>query len=319
MKKITIASTLLLLTVHAAIAQIEKVPFGDFEHWTVRYIDESGIIGGKTRCLYAIGQTDTIRRNVPYRYEGVYAPGHNPWSVSNAYAKVSGIEKASGTTRPERRGNGMCCRMDAKLEEVVVFGFIDIKVLVNGTIFTGKTIEPIRSAKDPYSNIDFGVPFTRKPQSMLLDYKAIISNEQTVTYAKGFGRPKTIAGHDEAEMYVLLQKRWEDSEGNIHALRIGTGAYRVSTSQPNWVNDFEVPIHYGDISKEPYYTSYMGLSKPYRALNSKGKIVPIQEEGWGSPQDEPTHIIIVLTSGCYEAFVGHNGNSFWVDNVRLKF
>lgn len=319
MKKTAIASILYMFATGAAIAQTENVPFGDFEHWTVRYINESGIIGGQTKCLYAIGKTDTIRKNIPFRYEGVYGEGHNPWSVSNAYAKVSGIEKGSGTTIPERRGNGVCCRMDAKLEEVVVFGFIDIKVLVNGTIFTGKTIEPIRSAKDPYSNIDFGVPFTRKPKALIVDYKAIISDEETVTYAKGFGKPKKIKGHDEAEMYVLLQKRWEDSSGNIHALRVGTAAYRVTKTQSTWVNDFEVPVHYGDISGESYFKEYMGLNKPYRALNSKGKIVPIMEDGWGCEQDQPTHIIIVLTSGCHEAFVGHEGNSFWVDNVRLKF
>lgn len=319
MKRAAVASVFCLFAAGIATAQTEMVPFGDFEHWTVRYVNESGIIGGQTKCLYAIGETDTIRRNIPFRYEGVYVEGHNPWSVSNAYAKVSGIEKGSGTTTPERRGNGVCCRMDAKLEEVVVFGFIDIKVLVNGTIFTGKTIEPIRSAKDPYSNIDFGVPFTRRPKALIVDYKAIISDEETVTYAKGFGKPKQIKGHDEAEMYVLLQKRWEDGNGNIHALRVGTAAYRVTKTQSTWVNDFEVPVHYGDISGQPYFKEYMGLTKPYRALNSRGKIVPIMEDGWGSEQDQPTHIIIVLTSGCHEAFVGHAGNSFWVDNVRLKF
>ena len=322
MKKLLTASLISLSTFAAAQAQIdhiEQVPFGDFEHWTVRYIEESGIIGGKTKTLYAINKTDTIRENSPFIYEGVYANGHNPWSVSNAYAKVSGIEKASGTVRPEKRGNGTCCRMDVMLEQVVVFGFIDIKVLVNGTIFTGKTIEPIRSAKDPYSNIDFGIPFTRKPKALIVDYKAIISDEQTVTYAKGFGKPKKIEGHDEAEMYVLLQKRWEDAEGNIHAKRIGTAAHRVTKTQSTWVNNFEIPVHYGDISKESYFKSYMGFNKPYRALNSKGKMVPIQEEGWGSADDQPTHIIIILTSGCYEAFVGHAGNALWVDNVRLKF
>ncbi len=319
MKKIALSGIACLCYITALNAEVECVPFGDFENWTVRYINESAIIGGKTKCLYAIGKTDTIRKNTPYIYEGVFAQGHNPWSVSNAYAKVSGIEKASGTTTPERRGNGTCCRMDVKIEEVVVFGFIDIKVLVNGTIFTGQTIEPIRTAKDPYSNINFGVPFTRKPKALILDYKATVSDEQIITCAKGFGKPKKMQGHDEAEIYLLLQKRWEDTEGNIHALRIGTAAHRITKTQPAWVNDFELPVHYGNITKEPYFAPYMGLTKPYRAMNSKGKIVPIQEEGWGTENDQPTHIIIVLTSGCYEAFIGHAGNTLWVDNVRLRY
>lgn len=297
----------------------EPVPFGDFESWAVRYIKESGLIGGKTRTIYAIAPVDTLRCNKPFAYEGVYGRGHNPWSVSNAYAKVSGIEKASGTTVPERRGNGWCCRMDARLEEVVAFGCIDLKVLVNGTIFTGRTVEPIRSAKDPYSNIDFGVPFTRRPVALMFDYKALISPEHTLTRAKGFGAPKQIQGHDEAEAYLLLQKRWEDADGNIHALRIGTACRRFAKSQPEWKNGYTVPVHYGDISGEPFFRPYMGLVKPYRAMNSKGRIVPILEDGWGAADDVPTHMIIVLTSGCYEAFVGHEGNAFWVDNVKLVF
>ncbi|MCM1035016.1 MAG: PCMD domain-containing protein [Paludibacter sp.] len=320
MKRFSLCCMVCLMAGFARAEQIvEPVPFGDFESWAVRYIKESGLIGGKTRLIYAIAPIDTIRANQPFDYEGVYRGGHNPWSVSNAYAKVSGIEKASGTTVPERRGNGWCCRMDAKMEEVVAFGCIDLKVLVNGTIFTGRTIEPIRTAKDPYQNIDFGVAFTRKPVALMFDYKALISDEHTVMKAKGFGAPKQIQGHDEAEAYLLLQKRWEDAEGNIHALRIGTACERFTKSQREWKNNHTVPVHYGDISKEPFYRSYMGLTKPYRAMNSKGKIVPILEEGWGTADDVPTHMIIVLTSGCYEAFVGHEGNSFWVDNVKLVF
>ena len=53
-------------------------------------------------------------------------------------------------------------------------------------------------------------------------------------------------------------------------------------------------------------------------MNSKGKIVPIQEEGWDATL-EPTHIVIMLTAGKCEAFVGQDGNVLWVDNVRLAY
>ena len=88
----------------------ELVPFGDFETWTVRYIKESKLLGGKTKTLYAVAPTDTLYVNAPFQY----GKNGNPWTSSNAYAKVAGIEKASGTTYPERRGNGWCARMDAK-------------------------------------------------------------------------------------------------------------------------------------------------------------------------------------------------------------
>jgi len=296
--------------------RLEMLPFGDFEQWTVRYIHESSILGGKTRTLYAIAPTDTIDGNKAF----VYGKDGNPWSVSNAYAKVSGIVKGSGTTYPELREKGnYCCRMDSKLEEVVAFGFINIRVLVSGSIFTGKTIEPITTAKDPYQNIDFGVPFTGHPTALVLDYKAQISPEKQVLLAKGLSKPKKIDGHDEAQVYIFLQKRWEDKEGNIYARRVGTGYHRFTKSQPEWVNDFEVPIHYGDISGEPFYKDYMGFDSNNRALNSKGSIVPIREIGWGKTGEEPTHIIIFISSGSYEAFIGYNGNTFWVDNVRLKY
>ena len=53
-------------------------------------------------------------------------------------------------------------------------------------------------------------------------------------------------------------------------------------------------------------------------MNSKGKIVPVQEEGWNASL-QPTHIVIMLTAGRYEAFVGHAGNVMWVDNVGLVY
>lgn len=298
--------------------KVEKVPFGDFEQWVVRYIKESGIIGGKTKILYAIGPTDTIQQNAPYKY----GKKGNWWSVSSAYAKVSGIEKGSGTVSPEYRDakNGYCCRMDSRLEEVTAMGIIDVRVQVSGTIFTGRTIEPIKTAKDPYQNIDFGVKFTKCPKAMLFDYKAKISPEQTVYVAKGLGKPKKTAGHDEAQAYCFLQRRWEDEDGNIFAERVATAYERYTKDQPTWVNDHEVPFHYGDISGEPYFKPYMALFSSYmRAMNSKGKIVPIQEVGWAPEGTVPTHMIMSFTSGCYEAFTGQLGNTFWVDNIRLVY
>lgn len=315
MKKILVVCISLLSLSLSAQRRVEPIPFGDFEQWTVRYIKESGIIGGKTRILYAVAPTDTIRENAPY----IYGQNGNPWSVSNAYAKVSGVEKASGTTVPEKRGNGTCCRMNVELVDVTALGIINLHVLVNGTIFTGKTIEPIRTSKDPYQNIDFGVPFTKKPSALMFDYKALISPERQITVAKGFGGVKKREGHDVAQAYAFLQKRWEDEEGNIYAARIGTAYERFEKTQETWVNQHEVPIHYGDITAEPFYRDYMGFGQECRAMNSKGKIVPIQEVRWGTADEVPTHLIIMLTSGCYEAFAGHEGNVFWVDNVCFVY
>ncbi len=291
------------------------VPFGNFDSWVTRYIEESKIIGGKTKTIYAVAETDTIRENIAFQY----GKNGNPWACSNVWAHVAGIHKASGTTQPEKRGNGYCARLDVRMEEVVVFGFIDIKVLVAGTLFTGNNIEPIKTASDPYQNIDFGVPFTKRPKALMLDYKAKVSPEHIITVAKGFGKPKDKAGWGCPEIYMFLQKRWEDAEGNIFAKRVGTAYYRVEKSQPTWHNDFRIPVHYGDISQRAFYQDYMGFVHPSRAMNSKGKIVPIQEIGWAKPNETPTHMIIMLTSDFNEAFIAHDGNTLWVDNVRLVY
>ena len=62
----------------------------------------------------------------------------------------------------------------------------------------------------------------------------------------------------------------------------------------------------------------MGFKCMQRAVNSNGKVTPIIEEGWDATL-EPTHMVIMLTSGKYEAFVGKEGNVLWVDNVCLVY
>ena len=314
MKKLTLL-LLLCVCAFAHAERIEPIPFGDMESWTVRYIKESKLLGGKTKTLYCLAPTDTIRENGPY----IYGTNGNPWATSNAYANVSGIEKAAGTMTPEKREDGgTCCRLDVELLGVQVLGFIDIQVLVPGTLFTGRNLEPITTAKDPYQNIDFGVPFTGRPSALMFDYKCIVSPEQWVWYAKGLAKPKKQEGHDQTEAYIYLQHRWEDEKGQIHSIRVGTGYQRFTETQLTWVNGYRLPIHYGDITGEPWYKDYMGFKEMQRAVNSKGKVVLIQEEGWDA-NIEPTHMVIMLTSGRYEAFVGKAGNVFWVDNVSLVY
>lgn len=295
---------------------MELIPFGDFEHWTVRYIKESRLMGGKTKILYAVAPTDTIRGNIPF----TYGLNGNPWSVSNAYARVLGIDKASGTTTPERRGDGWCARLDCKLDSVVVARIIDLKVLVAGTLFTGRTLEPIsmKATGEPYSAIDMGVPYTRHPKALMLDLKAYIEESDEITYAKAVANPKIKKGRDCAEVYVLLQHRWEDADGKIHARRVATAYERFYHSIPEWDNDHVIPFRWGDLTQQKDCKSYERLNAiQFQALNSRSEMTRVVEESWGL--ENPTHMIIMITSGSYEAFVGHDGNTLWVDNIRLVY
>ncbi|MCQ2346095.1 MAG: PCMD domain-containing protein [Paludibacteraceae bacterium] len=315
-RTLVLISWLLVGLTTVAGERIENVPFGDFEQWAVRYIKESKLLGGKTKVLYAVAPVDTIRANTPFQY----GKHNNPWSVSNAYAKVGGVEKASGTTRPERRGNGWCARLDCKLDSVVAMKVIDLKVLVAGTLFTGRTIEPVtmKGANDPYGVIDMGVPFTKHPKALMIDYKARVENSNEIVYAKAVSKPRKREGRDCAEIYIYFQHRWEDPDGTVHAYRVGTCYERIWNSVPEWRNNHRIPIRWGDITKQADYHDYEGLNQHlFRTTNSQGKLVRIQEEGFSD--DAPTHMIMMITSGRYEAFVGHAGNTLWVDNVRFVY
>ena len=314
MKRLVIILTLCVSAIFANAQTFEPIPFGDFESWTTREIKESGIIGGKTKFLYVVGPEAYIKGNKPYNYEL-----HTPWTMSNAYAKVAGIHKGSNTVQPEKRGEGRCARMDTKMEDVTVLGFIDISVLVSGSMFLGQTLEPITGTGDPYKNLNFGLPFTRKPKALVLDYKCLISKNNYVMKFPGVGSKRIDGVQDKAEFFVYLQKRWEDEEGKIHALRVGTAREQLDHDEPEWINAHRVEIHYGDITKTDYYQDFMHLNGPYRAMNSKGKIVPIIEEGWADADDTPTHAIMMITAGNQGAFIGTVGNTLWVDNVGWEF
>ena len=54
MAKVQVIILSLLFSVMAYGQRYEKVPFGDFEQWVVRYITESQIIGGQEKALYVI-------------------------------------------------------------------------------------------------------------------------------------------------------------------------------------------------------------------------------------------------------------------------
>ena len=308
--------TLLLCSGSQAIT-LEKIRYGDMNHWMTRVIDESLIIGGKNKKLYEIAPTKTVEGNEAYVNEG-----GSPWATSNVYARVSGVTKGSNAVFPEKRGEGdYCVKMSTIVEKVRALGIINIKVLVSGSIFLGQIHEPIKNTSAPYAKMEWGVPYTKRPDYLVFDYKAEIPQANKVRMT-GFGSKKELNERDHAEIYVLLQKRWEDKDGNIHALRVGTGRERFSTTQKEWVNGHLLPIHYGDITKAPYFKPYMGLipdERAYYAKNSKGEMVPIHEEGWAPADATPTHVLVMASSGCGVAYEGTVGMTLWADNFAFGF
>ncbi len=293
------------------------VPFayGDMDNWIVREIHESGIIGGNTKWLYELGPSDTIVGNTAFRNMG-----GSPWATSNVMAKVAGVVKTNTSVFPEKRGDGMCARMETRYESVKVFGLVDIEVIAAGSVFLGTVHEPIKGTKNPQAMLQSGVPFSKKPKALRFDYKVKAAPEKNRVRSTGFSRKSTVAGQDSLAVILLLQKRWEDAEGNVYSKRVGTMVQRYTESTPDWVNDATYPILYGNITSKPEYKPYMRIQVEERyTLNSKGKSVPIQEVGWAEPGEAPTHMVLQFTSSHGGAYIGSPGNTVWIDNVELIY
>ena len=280
--------TMLFLAV-SVTAQERVEVLSDFETWTERSIKESALIGGKTKTLYKLGGT---------------------WDCSNAHAKAMGVDKVSVSVRPEKRGEGTCCRMESTLETVSAVG-INFKALATGAIYTGKMIDVVgmKQSSDPNSAIDMGMPFTGRPSALILDYKALIQN-QTAVYAPAKTKVKNVDGRDAGQITLILQHRWEEN-GHVYAYRVGTAQKKINQSTDDWQNDFRLPVTYGKSS--------VALSNNrHKTHNSKGDMVCIEEVEYRADV-EPTHIIVQISAGCMAPFTGCPGNIVWCDNIRLAY
>ena len=313
--KIIVLSLLIAFCLPSRAQRVETVPFGDFERWTTRHIKESAIIGGEVKTIYVLGPQEIIEGNKAYDYS------RTPWASSNAYAKVSGVTKTSLSAEPDNGPSGKCAKLSTVFASCKVAGLVDIQVLATGALYWGKMFEPITGVKNPYANMDWGIPFTKRPAAVIIDYKAYLP--ATGKLMKGTTFRKTeIPGEDPCQVMLILQRRWEDADGNIHARRGGTAFLRIGASTKDWVTDRKIPVWYGDAREMPGYKSYMGLIKGENTLyaaNSKGKLVPILEEDWASDQEECTHAVLQISSGARGGFTGALGNTLWVDNLRLEY
>lgn len=308
--------TLLATPMFIGMAQQEIGPqilYSDFDSWQVRNIKESFVIGGKVKQIYEIGKQDTINDNQPRR------PGDSPWETSSSLIHAAGVNKASTTVFPEKRGKGYCLRIESKLEEVKVMGMVNLTCMASGSVFTGYLIEPIESSENPMQYMMQGVPFTAKPRAIKFDYKAKVGGKREY---KSVAKSHSLEGANEAEISVVLQKRWEDSNGQLHAKRVGTAYMRIKNSVDSWINGFELPIKYGDITKDSDYQDYMGVdyeNYPYWGKNSDGVRMQILEKTYADENESPTHIIIRFSSGYGGAFCGAEGDKLWVDNLKIMY
>ncbi len=322
MKRIIVPALLCLSALASNAQRDELIKFADFEQWLRRDIKESAIIGGETKTIYEIAPNGhwnkaNGKQNVAYRNQG-----GSPWATSNVYARVNGVTKANESTFKDKHGKGSCVKLETLIARVKALGLINISVLASGSIFTGEMIEPVTDADAPLAKMDLGMPFAGRPKSIKFDYRVKLTGAPDRIRQTTFSKPTTVPGKDMPEMIVFLQQRTEDANGNITAKRVGTITHKFGSSTNGWVEGGTFDIHYGDISKKPFYVKNMSLrygKAAFYARNSKGKMVPVEETAWADANATPTHAIVKFDSSTGGAYVGTVGTTIWLDNIKWVY
>ena len=291
-----------------------QLNYSSLDFWYARKVKESALLSGKTIELFGVGKVDP---NSDF-YNTSLKDDKSPWSTTNIYSKMV-LDIGNTRVFPEKRGNGYCCRLETKIRKDNIVG-MKVEVLIAGTLFVGEMIEPVKGVKDPLKNVNQGVPFNKKPKAVKFDYKYNVGNKMV----NAVYNVKPVSGTDKADFALILQKRWEDKDGNVFATRIGGTRQFFTGLVSNWVNGASFPVTYGDPSHLPQYDEKTmglipGVSEVY-VKNSKNKMVPLVETGWGKPDDIPTHMIMYFTSS-YQGvnFTGSTETVFWVDNIELVY
>lgn len=291
-----------------------QLKYASLDNWYSRKLKESSLLSGKVIELYGVGKVNTSADFTDMKLKD----NSSPWATTNIYAKMV-LDVGNTRVIPEKRGDGYCARLETKIRKDNIAGF-KVDVLLAGTLFLGETAEPVKGMKDPEKNASQGIPFTGMPKAVKFDYKYHIGKSRVVATTN----VKPVAGEDRADFSIILQKRWEDAEGNVFATRIGGNRLFFTGTVNQWVNGATYPVYYGDVTKLPQYDAKtMGLIPSVGNVyvkNSKGVLVPLVETGWGKPGEKPTHIIMYFTSS-YEGmkYTGSTESVFWVDNIELVY
>lgn len=291
-----------------------QLNYSSLDFWFTRKVKESILLSGKTIDLYGVGKVDP---GADF-YDTKLKDPKSPWGTTNIYSKMV-LDLGNTRVYPEKRGNDYCCRLETAIRKDNIAG-LKVEVLIAGTLFVGELIEPVRGLKDPVKNVNQGIPFNKKPKAVKFDYKYRIGNQRV----KAIYRIDPAEGPDKAEFCIILQKRWEDKNGNVFATRIGGARQFFTGTVSQWVNGATFPVSYGDFTRLPEYDSKtMGLIPAVGEVyvkNLQNKMVPLVETGWGQPDDIPTHLIFYFTSS-YQGILyqGSPESVLWVDNIEFVY
>lgn len=205
------------------------------------------------------------------------------WGTANR-----GLALGAGNpnTTPIPNGDSTAARLETMAAPALVR-------LAAATLFTGKFTDGFPSINDPRSNIDLGVAFAGRPQSMTFQY----TYEPGPSNEDANGQP--LGYSDQCDIYLLL----EDRSGS-QTKRVGTAWFRSSDLVQSWTS-INVPIEYGPLDPGHPWYDY--------AQPQPGEI-------WGDGSESVTHISVLFTSSFEgDFFKGAVGSTLEVDNFTLKY
>jgi hypothetical protein len=212
-----------------------QLNYSSLDFWYSRKVKESVLLSGKTIDLYGVGKVDP---NSDF-YDTSLKDEKSPWCTTNIYAKMV-LDVGNTRVFPEKRGNGYCCRLETGIRKDNIVG-IKVEVLIAGTLFVGEMIEPVKGVKEPLKNVNQGIPFDKKPKAIKFDYKYNVGKKRV----NAVYNVKPVEGTDKADFALILQKRWEDKDGNVFATRIGGARQFFTGTENEWVNGATFPVTYG--------------------------------------------------------------------------
>ena len=291
-----------------------QLNYSSLDLWFTRKVKESVLLSGKIIDLYGVGEVSPGSD----AYDKKLKDPKSPWGTTNIYSKMI-LDLGNTRVYPETRGNGYCCRLETAIRKDNIAG-LKVEVLIAGTLFVGDLVEPVKGLKDPLKNVSQGIPFNRKPKAVKFDYKYRVGNQRV----KAIYSVDPADGADKAEFCIILQKRWEDKNGNVFATRIGGARKFFTGTVDQWINGATFPISYGNVTHLPGYDAKtMGLIPGVGEVyveNSQNKMVPLVETDWGKADDIPTHLIFYFTSS-YQGILyqGSPESVFWVDNIEFIY
>jgi len=225
--------------------------------------------------------------NLWYAVGKYYQPGESVdntvWGTANKAMAIAG----QANTNPVDLGLGdIAAKLRSEAAPLLVR-------MAAATLFTGKFTDGFPNATDPRSNIDFGTPFSARPDAFKVDYKYIPG--ASYEDAKG----NVLPGGDECDIYVLLEKRDGDN-----VARVATGWFRSDVEVAEW-KTIEIELKYGELSPSDSEFEYANIR---------------EGESWASAQDMPTHITVVFSSSALgDFFTGAIGSELWINNFELVY